>query len=135
MINVQVIDPKHIPQGWSTIEPFLSAGLVHTDDYNIEQLKIYLNSGTWHLLAAIDETGLLHGVATVSIGNSANDRTAIITNLGGKFVVNKNIFSQVCEITKRMGATRVQVYARDAAARLYKKVGLTEKATLMEIRL
>jgi len=135
MITVQVIDPKFIPQAWEMVEPMLARGLEHTDDYNIDQLKVYVNSGTWHLLAAIDEARQLRGVATVSVGNGANDRTAVITSLGGKFVVTKEVFKQVCAIAKDMGATRVQVYARDAAARLYEKIGLSKKATLMEIRL
>ena len=72
---------------------------------------------------------------TVSFENGANNRTAIITTLGGKTVVNKKLFEQVCNVVKNYGATRVQCYARDSAARLYQNVGFNKKATLMEFKL
>jgi hypothetical protein len=38
-------------------------------------------------------------------------------------------------ILRKMGATRVQIYTRDSAIKLYQKIGLEKKATLMEIKL
>ena len=87
------------------------------------------------MLVAVDDLQQIHCVATVRYDNGVNDRTATITALGGRQVVNQEIFDQVCRIARNMGATRIQVYTRDSAMRLYEKVGLQKKATLMEIKL
>lgn len=134
-MKVQTVDVAYITQIWSAVAPFIAGGLKYTDDYTLDQIKVYLSSGAWTLLVAVDDLQQIHGVCTVAFENGANDRTAIITTLGGKFVVLQEIFDQVCTIVRRLGATRVQAYTRDTAIRLYEKVGLKKKATLMEIRL
>jgi hypothetical protein len=135
MLKVQNVEVKFIPQIWHIVEPFIASGLKYTDDWTIDQIKVYLSSGAWILLVAVDDLQQIHGVCTIAFENGANDRTAIITTLGGKFVVLQEIFDQVCTTVRRLGATRIQAYTRDTAIRLYEKVGLKKKATLMEVRL
>ena len=101
-------------------------------DSSISLISISIS---WILLVILDEDKNIHGALTVSFENGANNRTAIITTLGGKTVVNKELFEQVCNITKNYGATRVQCYARDSAARLYQHVGFVKKSILMEFKL
>jgi hypothetical protein len=134
-MKVQTVDVAYITQIWSGIAPYIERALQYTDDYNADQVKVFLTTGAWLLLVAVDDLQQIHGVATVRYDNGVNDRTATITTLGGKQVVNQEIFDQVCRIARNMGATRIQVYTRDSAIRLYEKVGLHKKATLMEIRL
>ena len=134
-MKVQTVDVAYITQIWSGIAPYIKRALQYTDDYNADQVKVFLTTGAWLLLVAVDDLQQIHGVATVRYDNGVNDRTATITTLGGKQVVNQEIFDQVCRIARNMGATRIQVYTRDSAIRLYEKVGLHKKATLMEIRL
>jgi hypothetical protein len=134
-MKVQTVDVTYITQIWSAVAPYIERALQYTDDYNVDQVKVFLTTGSWLLLVAVDDLQQIHGVCTVAFENGANDRTAIITTLGGKFVVLQEIFDQVCTIVRRLGATRVQAYTRDTAIRLYEKVGLKKKATLMEIRL
>jgi hypothetical protein len=135
MIKIQTVDVSYIAQIWSAVSPFIDSALDHTDDYTTDQVKVFLTSGAWLLLVAVDDLQQIHGAATVSFSNEANNRTAILTTLGGRGVVNTDIFEQVCRIVRGMGATRVQMFTRDAAIRLYEKVGLEKKATLMEIKL
>jgi hypothetical protein len=134
-MKVQTVDVAYITQIWSAVSPFIDSALKHTDDYTTDQVKVFLVTGAWLLLVAVDDLQQIHGVATVSFSNGANHRTATITTLGGKGVVTKDIFEQVCKIVRSMGATRVQVFTRNAAIRLYEKVKLEKKATLMEIKL
>jgi hypothetical protein len=134
-MKVQTVGVEYITQIWLAVAPYIERGLQYTDDYSLDQVKVFLTTGTWILLVAVDDLQQIHGVATVAFHNGVNDRTAIITSLGGKGVVNQNIFDQVCRIVRGMGATRVQVYTRDSAIRLYEQVGLNKKATLMEIKL
>jgi hypothetical protein len=135
MLKVQTVGIEYITQIWSNVAPFIGRAVQYTNDYNLDQIKVFLTTGAWLLLVAVDDLQQIHGVATIAFHNGANDRTAIITALGGKQVVNQNIFDQVRKIVRGMGATRVQVYTRDSAIRLYEKVGLKKKATLMEIKI
>ena len=134
-MKVQTVDASYITQIWSAVAPYIERALQYTDDYNVDQVKVFLTTGSWLLLVAVDDLQQIHGVATVRYDNGVNDRTATITALGGRQVVNQEIFDQVCRIARNMGATRIQVYTRDSAMRLYEKVGLQKKATLMEIKL
>ena len=134
-MKVQTVDVAYITQIWSAVAPYIERALQYTDDYNVDQVKVFLTTGSWLLLVAVDDLQQIHGVATVRYDNGVNDRTATITTLGGRQVVNQEIFDQVCRIARNMGATRIQVYTRDGAIRLYEKVGLKKKATLMEIKL
>jgi hypothetical protein len=131
-MKVQTVGVEYIAQIWSGVAPYIERALQYTNDYNLDQVKVFVTTGSWVLLVAVDDLQQIHGVATIAFHNGVNDRTAIITTLGGKHVVNQNIFDQVCRIIRGMGATRVQVYTRDSAMRLYEKVGLEKKATLME---
>jgi len=133
-MKVQTVGVEYITQIWSAVASYIERALQYTDDYNLDQVKVFLTTGSWVLLVAVDDLQQIHGVATVAFHNGVNDRTAIITTLGGKAVVNNSVFEQVLTILRRMGATRVQVYTRDSAVRLYEKVGLKKKATLMECK-
>jgi hypothetical protein len=134
-MKIQTVGVEYITQIWSGVAPYIERALQYTDDYNLDQVKVFLTTGSWVLLVAVDDLQQIHGVATVAFQNGVNDRTAIITTLGGKDVVNNNVFEQVLTILRKMGATRVQIYTRDSAIKLYEKVGLEKKATLMEIKL
>ena len=133
--KVQIVHVDYVTQFWDKVSPFIARALQYTDEYNLDQVKVFLTNGSWLLLIAVDESQAIHGVATVAFHNGTNARTAIITALGGKNVVNQDIFNQVCNISKNLGATKVQVYTRDSAMRLYERVGLKKKATLMEIKI
>ena len=134
-MKVQTVGVEYIAQIWSGVATYIERALQYTDDYNIDQVKVFLTTGSWILLVAVDDLQQIHGVATVALYNGVNDRTATLTTLGGKGVVNQDIFNQVCRIVRSLGATRMQIYTRDAAIRLYEKVGLKKKATVMECKL
>jgi hypothetical protein len=134
-MKIQTVGVEYIAQIWSTIAPYIDRALQYTNDYNLDQVKVFLTTGSWVLLVAVDDLQQIHGVATVAFQNGVNDRTAIITTTGGKNIVNNNVFEQVLMILRKMGATRVQIYTRDSAIKLYQKIGLEKKATLMEIKL
>ena len=131
-MKVQTVSVEYITQIWSGVAPYIERALQYTDDYSLDQVKVFLTTGSWLLLVAVDDLQQIHGVATVAFNNGVNDRTAIITTLGGRKVVNQDIFNQVCRIVRGMGATRMQIYTRDSAIRLYEKVGFKKKVTLME---
>jgi hypothetical protein len=134
-LKVQHVEVEYTPQLFAAVEKFIADGLDHTDDCNVDQVKVMLANGAWRLLVATDEQGDIQGAYVMALNSSMNDRTAVLVSAAGKGLASQDAFDQVCDIAKMFGATRIQALARESAARLYKRVGLTEKATLMEKRL
>lgn len=134
-LKVQHVEVEHVPQVFSLVERFIAAGLDHTDDCNVDQVKVMLTTGVWRLLVVTDAENEIRGAYVMSLNNGLNDRTATLVSAAGKGLASQEAFDQVCELAKMFGATRIQALARESAARLYKRVGLTDKATLMEKRL
>lgn len=128
--------PVHqVPQMLPVVLPFIESGLEHTDSVNAEHVKVYLSEGRWVLLTALDEHNVVQGAYVISFANEPDHRVATIVSAAGTGLAGQETFDQVCEISKNFGATKIQVLARESAARLYKRAGLEEKAVLMEKKL
>jgi len=134
-LSIRTVGAEQVAQLFPAVESFIGQGLSNTDDCTVDQVKLFLMNGTWQLLVVIDEKNLIVGCYVLSIVNSPNDRTATIVAASGKGLAGQEIFDQVCEYVKALGATRVQALAKESAARLYGRVGLKEKAILVEKRL
>ena len=134
-MKVQTVDVAYITQIWSAVAPYIERALQYTDDYNVDQVKVFLTTGSWLLLVAVDDLQQIHGVATIFFENGVNFRTAFITTIGGKGIVNKDCFDEMVNILRKMGATRVQGYARDSLVKLYKRFAFGKKTNLVEIKL
>jgi len=134
-MRVEAVPVDWINSVWGLVEKWVSSGLEYTDSYTTDQVKVYLTNGTWLLLVIVDDEKTIHGALTIAFHNNVNDRSATIVTLAGKSITTKELFSQVCWIAKRHGATVIQCLARDSAARLYERVGLRKKATLMELKI
>jgi len=131
---------QHVPldlvaQVWPQAKEFVAMGLKHASTHTIEHAEVYLATGSWILLVAVVDDNSIIGAYVVALQNEPAARSAFIVSAGGVGLASAEAFDQVKAITKRMGATKIQVLARESAARLYKRVGLEEKATLMEIKL
>jgi hypothetical protein len=131
---VQFVEPRFIVSIWEQIKPYIEIALKHTDDYNVDQVKVFLINGGWNLFIAT-ENNVLYGVATVAVENGVNYRTAMITTISGKGIINKEAMEQLTNILKASGITRIQGYARDSLVRLYQRFGLQKKANLVEFKL
>jgi hypothetical protein len=131
---VQHVEPRFIVNIWDDVKPYIEKALEHTDDYNVDQVKVFLVNRSWDLFIAVEDQ-VLCGVATIAVENGVNHRTAVITTISGKGIINSNAMEQLVNILKSFGLTRVQGYARDSLVRLYKRFGLSKKANLVEITL
>ena len=134
-LSIRTVGAERIAQLFPAVEGFIGQGLSNTDDCTVDQVKLFLMNGTWQLLVVIDKKNLIVGCYVLSIVNSPNDRTATIVAAAGKGLAGQEIFDQVCEYVKALGATRIQALAKESAARLYGRVGLKEKAILVEKKL
>ena len=124
------------------VEKFLVDALVKdngspewSECYNIHHVQGFLTSGQWILLVAADETGEIHGAATVSFANYPMQRVAFITLIGGHLVSSPDTFEQLRVLLKSYGATKLQGYGRPAIVRLWKRFGFEPRTTLVEVKL
>ena len=132
-LNVQPVLPQDVHTVWSLAAGFLLEALEYSDkEYTLDQVRLLLAQGSWELIVAADETGIIHGACTVSYTNSPNWRVAFVTLMGGKLISSKDTYAQLCTIVKSRGATRIHGAARDSVVRLWRRYGFTEKHTIVE---
>lgn len=136
-MRIQPVHVEHIHQTWPLVEGYISESLNKglaggSSDYTVEQVLVYITSGQWILLVAVDETNAIHGAMTVSFINYPLNRVAFVTTTGGKMIVNQDMFDQLKRIAKYYGATKIQAMARPAMVRLLQTCGMKPGNTLME---
>lgn len=132
-MNIQLVPLSMVHQLWSLVEGFLADGLKHADDdYTIDQIKSEVAKGSWMLLVAVDEANTIQGAMTVHIYNAPNHRIAFVTSTGGRFIINKDTFKQLCNLVKSFGATKVRGVGRDSVVRLLSSVGMKKRYTTFE---
>lgn len=136
-ITIRPVDANHVHQAWPLVRGYIeesfNKGLVNgTPDYTTDQVLVYLMSGQWILIVAVDEDNQVHGAMTVSFINYPLNRVAFITSTGGKLIINKDTFKQLKHIAKYHGATKIQAMARPAMVRLLETCDMVPCNTLME---
>lgn len=132
-MRVDLVPLSIIHQTWHLVERFLESGLKHAeDDYTIDQVRSYVAKGEWILLVAVDENNAVHGAMTINIYNAPNHRVAFVTSTGGRFIINKDTFKQLCNLVKSLGATKIRGVGRDSVVRLLSSVGMRKRYTIFE---
>jgi hypothetical protein len=132
-LKIVDINPSYVSQVWPVVEEYLDSAQQYCgDDYTLDQIKVYVTSGQWVLVVAVDDAGKFHGAATVSFINYPNSRVAFVTFIGGKLISNKETFAQFKAILKVYGATKIQGAAREAIARLWSRYGFEERYRIVE---
>jgi len=129
--------PTHfIAQIWEKVCPFVSNALEYAqDDYTVDQVKVYLSTGNWILIAVTNEKAEVVGALTVSFINFPNDRVAFVNTIGGKLISGQDTYNQLSNILKSFGATKVQGAARKSVARLWHRLGFKERYIIVEAKL
>jgi hypothetical protein len=130
------LNAAYIHQHWGAIAEYLQPALdlSGVEEFNLDQLKVFIANGTWSLFVVIEKNKLC-GAVVVSFANYPNDRIAFVTAIGGKFISSKETSDKFKELLKTMGATKIQGYARESVARLWKRIGFENKQILVEYRL
>ena len=141
-LTVQPVDVNYVQQVWPLVKDYLNDGLHKDDDspewsacYTLDHVQQFITGGQWLLLVAADETGHIHGAATVSFSNYPIHRIAFITLIGGKLISSKDTFEQLKLLLKQRGATKIQGYGRPAIVRLWQRYGFEPRTTLVETQI
>ena len=138
-VQIQHVDTNTVQQVWPLVEGYLADALDNGYDfpdwahsYNVSHIQMYLTSGQWLLLVAVDE-GQNQGAATESFINYPMHRVAFVTAIGGKLISSKDTFEQLKTILKLRGATKIQGYGRESIVRLWKRYNFEPRNTLVEV--
>ena len=126
-MKIQHVDINYVNQLWPQVEKFIEAALVHQEDYSLDHAKVYVTNGSWTLIVAIDDAGVIHGAATIQFFNRPNDRVAFVVTMGGKLITGHETYAQFTELLKAFGATYIEGASRESATRLWERFGLKEK--------
>jgi len=107
----------------------------HDTEYSLEDLKNLIINGSWKLFVFINDDNEINGAAVVSFITYPKSHTAFVTCIAGHHLVNEEYYKKFMLLLKEYGATRVQCYVTSSIERLYKKLGISKKSTMVEITL
>lgn len=132
-MNIFPLNVAHLHQHWEEIAKYLNPALELSgvEDFNLDQMKVYITNGTWTLFVVVEEDKLC-GAVVVAFSNYPNSRIAFVTAIGGKFISSKETFEKFKVALKNMGATKIQGCARESVARLWQRIGFKNKQILVE---
>ena len=136
-MDIRSVGTEYVHQTWPLVEHYIeesfNRGLAGgTNDYTLDQVRVYIASGQWLLIVAVDEQNIIHGAMTLSFINYPLNRVAFVTATGGKMIINNDTFEQLQRIAKYHGATKIQAMARPAMVKLLKTCGMEPCNTMME---
>lgn len=141
-LAIRTVDAAYVVQSWPLVKGFIEEALTSSPEfpdwaynYTTDHIQAFLASGTWLLIVAVDEAGVVHGACTVSFINYPLHRVAFITSIGGRLVSNQNTFDQLKRILQAYGATKIQGYGRESIVRLWKRYKFEPRNTLVEVLL
>lgn len=137
-MKLRPVGIQHVNQAWSLAEPFVKDAENQYKDveYTTDQIKVFVTMGQWLLIMVMsDDDAEAVGAITVSFVNYPNDRIAHITAIGGKLITERDTYKQLSDILKANGATKLQAMVQESGARLWRPLGLEQRAILVEAKL
>lgn len=132
-MNVRQVDPRYIAQLWPEIGDMLSKALkTGAGEYNADQLKVMLVSGT-QVLLVIEQEGKIRGAFSIAFENYPNDRIAFVTAIGGRAVCDQEAWQQFEHWARIQGCTKIRGAAYESVARLWRqKFGVESRYIIVE---
>ena len=126
-MNIQEVPVQLVNQILPRVEHHIASALSYTDDYTIDEARVFLVQGTWSLIVMFDEPGDFKGAAAVQYYNRPRDRVAFIIALGGRLISDQENAVKLFDIFRANGATSVEAAARDSILKFWQKYGLEKK--------
>jgi hypothetical protein len=137
-MKLRPVGIQFVNQAWQHAEKFIKDAEDQYKDveYTAEQIRVYVMTGQWMLIMIMsdDDTEVV-GAITVSFTNYPNDRIAHITAIGGKLITERDTYQQLSDILRANGATKLQAMVQESGARLWRPLGLEQRAILVEAKL
>jgi hypothetical protein len=135
-LEIKYIPVQYVAQTWPMVEKYIKdAQQYDGGDYTVDQIQVYLSTGQWALVVAVDDSNTVHGAMTLSFISYPNDRVAFVTSTGGKMIINKDSLKQLKAIMQQMGATKIQAAVRPSMARLLGRTDFYERYMIVESKI
>lgn len=132
LLKVQQVPIEYVHQVWDKVEDYLTAALEHASgDYTINDLKIMVIQGAWHLIIATSEEATIHGALVVFYFNRPLDRVGFVVAIGGRLVSNRATWAQFEDILRLNGATYLEGAGRESIVKLWARYGMKPKYTII----
>ena len=139
-LTVRPVEATHVQQIWPLVQDFIKEAFDKggdfpewADGYNLHHVQVFLTSGQWLLVVAVDAEGKIHGASTISFITYPLHRVAFITTTGGKFIANPEVIDQLKALVKLHGATKMQAFCRKSMVRLLAQSNFEPRNTLVEV--
>ena len=121
---------------WPLVEQYIANAVAYSEgEYTADDVRVLVSLGQWSLIVAMDDDNVIHGAATVQYFNRPHDRVAFVTAAGGRLITTKGNAAQLYDIFRANGATTVEAAARDSTVRLWKRMGLEKKYSIISATL
>ena len=121
---------------WDSVEKFFAKALdKHDPEYSLNDLKNYVLDQKWKLFAFVNDKNELNGAAIVAFLSYPKSYTAFVTCIGGRALVNREYYEKFIEVLKEFGADRVQGYVTESIERMYKRLGISKRVSMVDIKI
>lgn len=135
-LNVQVVPVEFTPNVFPYVEGYIDSALQFSrGDYTADEARVYIIQGEWQLIVAVDEVNNIHGCAVIQYFNRPRARVAFVVAIGGKLIASKETFQQFTDILRAHGAACIEGAVRESIARLWRRLGFSEKYRIVEFEL
>jgi hypothetical protein len=120
--QVQVVPSIYIHKVWDHVERYIDNAMFHSGgEISSEHIKQYLVQGSQTLLIAVDENNIIHGCTVIEWNNYPNERIAFVIAIGGRMIINKELWHQLERWAIDNGATMIRGAVRPSMMRLLSK--------------
>lgn len=136
-MELKVIPPQLIPQMWDQMRPYFQSAYEEAGvtEYGTAETLTFLTQGHWAAVGFFDKSGKMHGALGLTMHAYPNERVAFVTAIGGRKITNKENWEQLKAICRHYGASKLQAYSRESVARLWQRLGFTNRTILVEATL
>ena len=135
-LSIRPIPIEYVNQVWASVENFIAESVnFAVGEITLDETKYHVVNGNWILYIITDEENNVHGAVTVAFFNRIDNRVAFITNIGGRLLTEKDLFTQFSDLLRQNGATCIEGNVRDSLFRLWTRIGARKKSIAIIIPL
>jgi hypothetical protein len=122
---------------WPQCSGFIQAGLALGEgEIDLSQVRQLIVLGNAELIAGYSHDNAVLGAMVIQFINFANFRVANVLSIGGSSIVASSVhWAQIKTWLKQSGASKVQGFCKPAQARLWRRIGFTQRYAVVRAEL
>ena len=133
-LTLRLIPTELVPDFWPQLSPYIEAAFQEAGvtEYGLAEAEQYLHARHWVAVGFFDEDNHMHGALTLCVLTYPHEKMAFVTAIGGRHLTNSDNWEQLRSICRNLGCSKLQAYSRESVARLWKRIGFSHRAILVE---